>query len=455
MDGREKVLIPEGKIGDQAKIDVPHDWMAMMPFHIYNIHARFGHLIAGTTAGRLHLAGIYASGSCAVSDRRMGKPGTVIASELVRQSWKNEPLDGAELSKLKEVSSHSNLSCTLRLSCSWLWTSSNSVAFLHNCDEIEKHPELDLNSLALEEYNHSVYAPRLMPGEELFLLGWRHSAQGAPSPKKDSGTIRYVRGIEKELRSKFVAEKPSGVPRSFPLNRPSSCSGLELKVYDEMERSYEKYHLLCQRMIGLFDRSHVRDTMIKVRKRRKKLESDLLNILDNGDESNNHLLSQLSGRTGMTAALDILCVVGGHSVCYSPCASRTSQKLLRQKGVDWAVHCVLEDKLGRILAIDADVDPHSLLAELECVREWNPVEHPRWLVFEVEQNLQIRPNQYSIVRQLLKRPGSAIQLNMGLGAYSKRKEIRGLHTFMNLTRAFSLYRVFSMAQVKLAFLSQC
>jgi hypothetical protein len=180
VDGREKVLIPEGKIVDQALIDVPHDWRATLSFHIYNVHARFRHLIAGTTAGRLHLAGIYASSACAVSERRTRKPGAGIACELVRQSWKNEPLDDIELSKLIEVSSHSNLSCTLRLLCSWLWTSSNSVAFLHKFDAIDRHPELELNAMALEEYNRSVYSPRLMPGEELFLLGWRPPAQVPP-----------------------------------------------------------------------------------------------------------------------------------------------------------------------------------------------------------------------------------------------------------------------------------
>ena len=41
-----------------------------------------------------------------------------------------------------------------------------------------------------------------------------------------------------------------------------------------------------------------------------------------------------------------------------------------------------------------------------------------WIVFEVEQRLQIRPYQYSIVRQLLESPSSMIQLNMGLGKTS-------------------------------------
>lgn len=74
--------------------------------------------------------------------------------------------------------------------------------------------------------------------------------------------------------------------------------------------------------------------------------------------------------------------------------------------------CVFEDKLSRMMHIQ---DKYPLMAELECVREWDPFEHPRWLAFEVEQELQIRPYQFSVVQQLLENPGAVTQLNMGLG----------------------------------------
>jgi hypothetical protein len=91
LDGREKVLISEGKIGAHAGIEISTEWCATIRYHIYDSHRRFRHLVAVDTVGRLHLAGLYASSACAAADRRMGKPGTVLATELVRQSWTNEP----------------------------------------------------------------------------------------------------------------------------------------------------------------------------------------------------------------------------------------------------------------------------------------------------------------------------------------------------------------------------
>lgn len=56
-----------------------------------------------------------------------------------------------------------------------------------------------------------------------------------------------------------------------------------------------------------------------------------------------------------------------------------------------------------------------LLQELLVFRCWRVEEHPEWLVFEVEEGLQIRPVQYEVARKLIKDPGCVVQLNMGEG----------------------------------------
>jgi hypothetical protein len=55
------------------------------------------------------------------------------------------------------------------------------------------------------------------------------------------------------------------------------------------------------------------------------------------------------------------------------------------------------------------------LQELLVHRTWDPAAHPKWLVFEVEGQLQIRPAQHDIVQHLLAKPGAIMQLNMGEG----------------------------------------
>ena len=55
------------------------------------------------------------------------------------------------------------------------------------------------------------------------------------------------------------------------------------------------------------------------------------------------------------------------------------------------------------------------LQELLCKRTWSIDDHPQWLVFEAEGQLQIRPAQLAVARHLMHHPGAVDQLNMGEG----------------------------------------
>jgi hypothetical protein len=50
--------------------------------------------------------------------------------------------------------------------------------------------------------------------------------------------------------------------------------------------------------------------------------------------------------------------------------------------------------------------------ELLCRRTWPVSAHPKWLVFEAESGLQIRPLQHATAQYLMKHPGACTQLNM-------------------------------------------
>ena len=81
----------------------------------------------------------------------------------------------------------------------------------------------------------------------------------------------------------------------------------------------------------------------------------------------------------------------------------------------WMQLCVLEEKLKRCISFATNDSTEQLMRELLCVRTWSPQEHPLWLAFELDQNIQIRPEQYQLAQHLLDNPGSISQLNMGLG----------------------------------------
>jgi hypothetical protein len=77
---------------------------------------------------------------------------------------------------------------------------------------------------------------------------------------------------------------------------------------------------------------------------------------------------------------------------------------------------ILDEKLSRLAWFRCNGnDRQKICDELRCVRDWNSRDHPRWLVFETENSLQIRPDQYEIAKHLLDKPNSICQLNMGRG----------------------------------------
>eukprot|EP01133_Synstelium_polycarpum_P004291 gene4291-5010_t len=74
------------------------------------------------------------------------------------------------------------------------------------------------------------------------------------------------------------------------------------------------------------------------------------------------------------------------------------------------------DKAIRCLSKTGD----DLIKELETSRanrQWKPIDHPDWILFELEQRIFIREKQYKIIKELLDRNG-CIQLQMGEGKTS-------------------------------------
>ncbi|KAG2486452.1 hypothetical protein HYH03_014899 [Edaphochlamys debaryana] len=85
----------------------------------------------------------------------------------------------------------------------------------------------------------------------------------------------------------------------------------------------------------------------------------------------------------------------------------------------WLALCVLEDRLGRLVALAGAGEEYGvqLVQELQVRREWDVRAHPQWLVFEAEGRLQIRPQQYAVAAHLMDpaNAGAIAQLNMGEG----------------------------------------
>lgn len=79
---------------------------------------------------------------------------------------------------------------------------------------------------------------------------------------------------------------------------------------------------------------------------------------------------------------------------FNPFLSDSAVQTLHLRILRWLELCVAEEELERMLPLATSENAQKLERELQqaervsCVRK-----HPRWLVFEVEQRLQIRQDQ--------------------------------------------------------------
>ena len=109
---------------------------------------------------------------------------------------------------------------------------------------------------------------------------------------------------------------------------------------------------------------------------------------------------------------------------FNPLLSPSALVRLRGAALQWGTLCVLEDRLTRVhshLAAangggEGEAEVPLAVRELRTTRDWDVHKHPQRLAFEVEQGLQVRPQQLSVLNDMIADPAGAVcQLNMGLG----------------------------------------
>ena len=429
-DGSEMVIVPSGLVQPGGRILVDEQSHDAIGYEAYSVHSRFQHLVARSTLGLLHLAAIHASCASLLPDRRHSKTPTHVATEAVRQAWTNSPLSAVELAKLHEVNALSCFDATLHIMCFWVFKNSRATEFLYgrevqySPDATHRNPPVVLDDLATAEYRSNQYTRRLLREEESSLFGTSQPSV-VLDPLIDTGFSEYVQAVELELATYTVSTRARKrkwlmdfEAKNFMLSRPKDAVGIVALLYDELEASYVLNGKLSRKIkVKELDASLVYVLIGNVAEKRCELEDRIMKIVRDGDMSPRHFLSLYSGKRREISVMDLLEFVAERTCIlqFLHIPDKAPDVLLHS--VDWALLCVLEDKLKRInrLLLGHHGSETELIQELQCIRTWSPTSHTHWLAFEVEQQIQIRPEQYSIVRQLLSTRGSVVQLDMGMG----------------------------------------
>ena len=424
-------------------------------FHAYEKHPRFGSLEVrcGPTAieARLQLAALYAATGSALPEEGSSLTGGEMALELLRQCWKADPHTATEHEHLQTLDGFSRHIPGLTLLAKELESSALNLAFLH-CSTSSKNVGV-LNSApvsaAAAEYVQDKQALRscsrahLTDDEEDYVLsfivstrprgGRIMSAVGTvhvPPLDEGQGTDvleafhKSIAGMVEELQ--VVSTSHSS--KNFPLDTSHlETTTLGKQLLTGLRQSWEAHQSTSTFQLRHSPesmRQPLKEMLAVVVQARETMEAKLLSHIDCVPTENHwhapafnmrravNLEPRVTLRDLARAASEPAAVL----FSLNPFLTCEAITTLHNGILLWLEHCVVEDKLHRMIALAAADNEAELAREaLQSRRAWSAHEHPHWLVFEVEQRLQIRHEQYEMARFLLVNEMTTSQLNMGEG----------------------------------------
>lgn len=443
-----KVLIPAGVIElNEEKVFVsgPQDCDATRTMHVYNVHERFLSVDAAkgnlSVEARLQLAAVFASCGSMVPEGSLLLTGCEMAIDLLRQSWVNRPLTPTELTHIV-TSSEVGVACpAVPLLCHCLDISSRALGFLY--PKNKSNEILPLNCSAATEYLHLKQGQRLNPratltaDEEIEILGRHVHAKGPSRASSSSKTIEvsssesksgFVSRVEGHLTAMITCDaSKKRQPVPFPISGnelTNTVLGAEMII--ELRRSWQMYHELPRILLNTdpIEVAAEGENLLHVcRSTRSELEKLIICVLSKvpdaiGCHKNCFIIrrtANLEANVNLRDLADLACHPEKIHV-FSPFLSCNAMRRVHASILKWLEICVMEDKMTRICALSRSGNVRQLTRELlETGRKWDVAKNPEWLVFEVEQQIQIRGVQYSVAKFCAENPGAITQLNMGEG----------------------------------------
>ena len=413
-------------------------------FFQYDIHPRFKSLDSPSISARLFLAALFAATMSNVPDFALKMTGEEQACILVRQCQGNTPHSPIEMKCLENLMTLSRgKSPALSLLCHDMKRSAREFYFLHhpsNNDSMKAY-KIDEGMFSLDTHAYlkiddTVSSTRVLltSGESQRITGTVNLQSRMKTKRRDVNFLEVddcpisredIASFNASISKLWTEEscQPSKDQREFPV----SCSAntdLEEIVYRELKESWK---LHCQESITLVNPAENSITSIDGIKKSVALalstvEKYIFDVLAHQNPTENHwhagALSYLRLINVIPTAtkLEIVALACNSSKVteYNPLLSQTSIGRTRQAVIIWLELCVLQDKLSFLLNLGHDKNK-DFMRELTSQRTWETSIHPYWLVYEVEQGIRIRPEQYEVANHLINNNGQVVQLNMGLG----------------------------------------
>lgn len=393
----------------------------------------------------MQLVALHVATSTVLPDKLLGMTGEERAVTLLRESWTNSPLSDEECLVLDNIKKLARgLSPTVSLLCDSIYMSSKQLSFLHQNTGVNRGctvSESEEGSSYLNNVKNNKISSRchLTSREEEQVIGLRSSKpaplrcfepnqQLLPNPVGPD-EIKYVQRRLDEIPSEGIctSEMPIAHAHSFPLDITPS-SKLERDMMDELRESWDAHmhsrSVLRTATLTLSRNNELIRIQRDVLELRLKVENFAIDALNQVPEQTFHWhdkaqrILRVAGRVPTAVAADLA------KIAIDPCMIASFNPMIKDKSCllesisIWLQLCVYEDKLARLLSFSKSGFIEGVMTELDIRTVWDTSKYPCWLVFEVENGIQIRPDQYKVAQHLIDNPGDVIQLNMGLGKVS-------------------------------------
>ena len=462
--------------GRRVTIETGHDEKSKLRIHAYDVHPRLKSLTASSVEARLQLAVLYAATGSLLPEHGSQKTGTERSLELVRQSWVNRPLEEWEKRHLQRIRDFDEHAPSLSLLCREIIQSSQELLFLRNatsdeerlCDGDGFDPHI---SDAASDYITQKHAgklnerAKLASHEEITVLGRQIAVKlaGRDLPRFGNIEVRlpsYEHLIEESEKSLAALKREQRRSRE---DFPFVAIGIDntemgKKMMCDLKDSWNSYCNLCEVQLKAetFEKAaqHLAACLELVQRGREEVEAGLLHVIthiptvsslpskDPSPVTRSTDISESVSNDSPTALTSVSWHVPAFRLkrnvnlvpipsisdlaklafapdglqAFNPFLSERASQVIHDGTFQWLQLCVLEDKVHRMLDLAKNEAKSALERELEDTgRAWSVKDFPEWLVFEMEQRLQIRGVQFEVANHLMTNPGAIAQLNMGEG----------------------------------------
>jgi hypothetical protein len=461
-----KVLVPDGEIrrcNISKRIYVAADTLNSLSnrsFHIFDLHPRFRFLSATTLSSRLFLAALYAATGTRLNEASLNMTGAEYACSVVRGCWTNRPLMTEEMRNTDQLRKFTVQCPTLRLLVDELHLSSNEVRFLNLLEQDDELRSVDNDAVTAYQSKklQSRYRQSCTPAESNRIFGshdtmtpllarpadCRQFERQIDHHRFDENIVSFTEiSLQSFVESSYQGFGTTGFSpeAAFPLREANASCKISQHILLQLRQSYASHTMLPtyeQSMRNPMERETIDEIAGMITEYRAEVESYILFFIDSIHDDDVYMSSSFGPRTSINCnnieafrfrlrrtankeatvgVLDLLKIAHNPRLVhvFNPFLPDICVDHIRDIILLWLQLCVLEDKLARLMRLHASGDTNAWVNELRWNRIWPVKQYPEWLVFEAENNLQIRPLQYSVAQSMVQTPNQFVQLNMGEG----------------------------------------